>query len=129
MVRPNPVIPVLPIGLTPRLPVIEVVPVVEIPDLAGNYVILSEPRFTAAGPTPPAELELELELEVEVEVGLEVDVELELELVLMDEVLEVDCNWKELEADDVDDFKALDVEVVDVGEEVDEMDVVEPGRI
>jgi len=34
MISPNPVIPVLSIGLTPRLPVTEVVPVVEIPDMA-----------------------------------------------------------------------------------------------
>ena len=49
-INPNPVMAVLSIGLTPILPTIEVVPVVETPDFARITKLPAVPRFTAAGP-------------------------------------------------------------------------------
>jgi hypothetical protein len=42
------------IGLTPMFPVIEVDPVVEIPDFARTAKLPADPRFTAAGPAASA---------------------------------------------------------------------------
>jgi hypothetical protein len=50
MINPNPVIAVAAIGLTPILPVMAVVPVVEIPDFARITKSAAALRFTAAGP-------------------------------------------------------------------------------
>ncbi len=41
-------------GLTPISPVIEVFPVVEMPDFARNPKLPEEPRFTLAGPAASA---------------------------------------------------------------------------
>ncbi len=41
---------VLSIGLTPISPIIEVVPVVEMPDFDRMAKLPADPRFTAAGP-------------------------------------------------------------------------------
>lgn len=57
MVNPNPVIAVLPIGLTPIFPVIEVAPVVEIPDFVKITKLPAEPRLTGVcGVKPTAKL-------------------------------------------------------------------------
>ena len=50
IINPKPVIPVAAIGLTPISPVIEVDPVVEIPDFVRITKLPADPRFTVAGP-------------------------------------------------------------------------------
>jgi hypothetical protein len=92
----------------------------------------ADPRLTAAGPTSTLELELELEVEVDVEVEVELvsldellDIDCDVEIDA-DELLVLDCDWMELDADAVDDFKAVEIDEVDRGVEADEIDVVEP---
>ena len=117
MTKPNPVIAVLLIGLTPMSPTIEVVPVVEIPDFDRITKSSAVPRFTGARVAPVVLVELELE-DIIVElmvVGLLVLV-VEREVVEVVEVVEVGCDVVELETDVVVDPVAdvvLDV-VIDV---------------
>jgi hypothetical protein len=53
MLRPNPVMDVAAIGLTPIFPVIFVVPVVVIPDFVRIAKLPADPRFTAEAPITP----------------------------------------------------------------------------
>jgi hypothetical protein len=48
IINPNPVMAVEPIGLTPMSPLMAVVPVVEIPDLAKAAKFPANPRFTGS---------------------------------------------------------------------------------